>query len=100
MTKIFYPYLGWFGVGVAKHFIGAISGIQSWYCQLEYPIQKDWWQLLRECALEGLVFVIGAHFFSFFLLSPIWVGAMIGFTAHFIAEFTGIHRRFCRVAFS
>jgi hypothetical protein len=98
-----------FVLGVFKHSLGYISGIESLYCTYgqacrqacEKQACEPAWrkahthQLLLESILEGLAFlVIGLIFYK--TTTPIRMVFLTGVLLHLIAEFSGLHARFCQ----
>jgi hypothetical protein len=102
ITWIFYPFIGWFGSGFMKHFLGYWLGIANMFCQLTYnrPFTTSISHLILWSIAEGVLFLVAALCIPSYL-SP-WlkpkvtvIGSIIGFSAHLVAEFLGIHRYFC-----
>ena len=94
-----------FVLGVFKHSVGYISGIESLYCTYGQACEKQTCeqarrkahthQLLLESILEGLAFmVIGLIFYK--NTTPIRMVFLTGVLLHLIAEFSGLHARFCQ----
>ena len=86
LSKIGYPNL--FLTGFIKHFLGYILGLQDIFCKclIDYPFLS----LMRDCSLEGILFLIflqGSNLFTKFLF---------GFSLHIISEYLGIHKYFCK----
>lgn len=91
-----------FVLGVLKHSLGYVSGLESLYCNYGeackaiHPLFRteaytD--RLILESLMEGLVFALGG--LLFYDTSKVYVVFLIGFVIHLLAEFSGLHTEFC-----
>jgi len=105
ITMVFYPTIGWVGVGFMKHFLGYFLGIQSRYCEWKTGRKKfhpsdGYLSLVMTSLMEGGAFWVGANAIPLVGMGMGkvwigWIGFIIGCVAHLLAEFTGIHQWFC-----
>ena len=74
--------------GFIKHLFGYLLGLQGAFCgcSIHYPFLS----LIRDCTLEGILFLI------FLQGSSIFTKFLFGFFLHIISEYLGIHKYFCK----
>jgi len=86
LSKLGYPNL--FLTGFIKHLFGYLLGLQDVFCRcsIHYPFLS----LMRDCTLEGILFLI------FLQRSNTFTKFLFGFFLHIISEYLGIHKYFCK----
>ena len=88
-----------FVVGFLKHFLGYYLKIQDYYCNScvkGSKSQVSTRNLIIESILEGGVFIILGLLLKVFIESRWILMFLLGFLLHMIAEFTGVHKYFCK----
>ena len=82
------PHYILFLTGFIKHLFGYLLGLQGAFCgcSIHYPFLS----LIRDCTLEGILFLI------FLQGSSIFTKFLFGFFLHIISEYLGIHKYFCK----
>lgn len=81
--------IGFFVLGVTKHYLGYLIGLQSLYCnrnnnELALPPS------IFDCVAEGVAFVIsGVIFHELVVINQKYMAFCIGFSLHIVAEYTG-----------
>jgi hypothetical protein len=88
-----------FTVGFLKHFLGYYLKIQDFYCDTcvkGSKSQVSTRNLFIESILEGVVFIILGFLLGVFIENRRVLMFLIGFLLHIFAEFTGVHKYFCK----
>jgi len=96
-----------FITGFAKHFLGAVTGLESYYCNYKVPKTnlysktRNIQQVTGESIIEGILFLVINE-----LLTKIKIDIInkniyakvfiIGMTLHILFEIFKIHQLFCR----
>jgi hypothetical protein len=92
--------------GFFKHFLGSSFGLWTWYCnnghacvnvlsQDQYYISNTTF-LLRESIYESILFFLSGSILTNFIKIEIYLFFLIGFMAHLISDYIGIHKHFCK----
>ena len=92
-----------FLTGFAKHFLGWLLQIHTYYCKYGYACKKqsntissNTHMLLVECILEGIVFVLFYNVIKrIHKMKTIYIIFIIGILLHILAEKLKIHSFFC-----
>jgi hypothetical protein len=90
-----------FVLGFLKHGLGYLSGLESLYCNDGQACQHSFLteahsdHILSESILEGLVFVLGG-LLLYKVKSKVVAVFLLGLILHLVAEWTGLHTRFCQ----
>jgi hypothetical protein len=92
-----------FLTGFAKHFLGWLLQIHTYYCNYGYACKKQsktssnyTHMLLVECVLEGIVFVLFYNVIKrIHKMKTIYIIFIIGILLHILAEKLKIHSFFC-----
>jgi hypothetical protein len=98
-----------FILGFLKHYLGFITGLQTWYCKKrnketntkEPSVIKTKPNQL-ENIVEGIAFIIISYLIQviFKIKNIYFIAFLTGFILHLLAEFTGIHTLFCSTFFT
>jgi hypothetical protein len=98
-------YLLLLAVGFCKHFLGKLLGIQTWYCNngsacIKALTQKQKYIANTKYLLPTSIGEAVAHLILGILLAKFlakeYLFFAIGVILHIVAEFLGIHNKFCR----
>lgn len=94
-----------FCTGFLKHLSGYVFQIHTYYCnngsacskheKVKYEAQIPTSQLLIECVLEGIGYILLGSLFILFIKNNLFSNFCIGASMHILAEILGIHRYFC-----
>ena len=98
-------YLFFFLLGFLKHYLGYITGLQTWYCEKRNrEINKTLVNVkakaptILQNVQEGIAFIILSFIIQkIFKIKDIYfIAFLTGFLLHLLAEFSGIHTIFCK----
>ena len=98
-------FIFFFILGFLKHYLGYITGLQSWYCEKRNKEinqintkEKAQPSLLLQNVQEGIAFIILSFIIQkvFKIKDIYFIAFLTGFLLHLFAEFTGIHTIFCK----
>ncbi len=93
--------------GFFKHFLGSSFGLWTWYCNngetcLKVLSQDQYYMsntthLIRESIYESILFFLfGIILTKLIKIENIYLFSIIGFIAHLISDYIGIHKYFCK----
>lgn len=91
-----------FLIGFIKHYLGYISGIQSYYCSLylskspndKYESQSK--NIIIESIFEGFIFIYFGLLLNKLIYNHFILIFILGFFIHIFADFYGIHSNFLK----
>lgn len=86
-----------FIMGVLKHSLGYVLGIQSAYCRMYNKVKTQAVSPQNiEVVVEGIIFIFVGKLFSWFVSNRYIIAFMTGAGIHLMAEWLGIHRYFLK----
>jgi hypothetical protein len=84
-----------FILGILKHLVGYIIGLQTAYCKkYKSPSANAGFPLIFDNLLEGFLFIILGSFLSIIIKKKYIIIFLIGFLLHIIFEFAELHNYF------
>jgi hypothetical protein len=98
-------YFFFFILGILKHYFGYLTGLQAWYCYNKInktkKLNKTNAPNLLQYMEEGIAFIILSFLIQTFLKikNIYFLAFLVGFFAHLLADFFGIHTFFCKYLF-
>ena len=86
----------YFLLGFFKHFLGYLFGLQFYFCKMRFKTRKLQKNIFIQSILEGICFTLFCNLLLLFLTYPSITVFITGFLFHIFAEYTGLHRFFCK----
>ena len=86
-----------FILGVVKHTVGYVAGIQTAYCRMYNKTKRHAIVPTNmELVIEGIVFILVGKILSWFVSNRYIIAFMTGAGIHIAAESMGLHRYFLK----
>lgn len=90
-------YLVLFILGLLKHGLGYILGIQDYYCRTyKNPTAKSTWPTIYELFLEAFLFIIIGLLLAILIKNKYIIVFLTGIILHITFELVGLHEYFIK----